>query len=75
MFAIRLPNPTVRIYYGEEGKDVLDIESSTDDRFKKEYKDIPSPLGSQEKGERYVYFDKLQNKNPDKYDTKAVSLG
>jgi hypothetical protein len=60
------------IYYGEEGKDVLDIESSTDDRFKKEYKKIPSPLGSQEKGERYVYFDKLQNKNPDKYDTKVT---
>ena len=60
------------IYYGEEGKDVLDIESSTDDRFKKEYKEIPSPLGSQEKGERYVYFDKLQNKNPDKYDTKVT---
>ena len=60
------------IYYGEEGKDVLDIESSTDDRFKKEYKEIPSPLGSQEKGERYVYFDKLQNQNPDKYDTKVT---
>jgi hypothetical protein len=60
------------IYYGEEGKDVLDIESSTDDRFKKEYEEIKSPLGSQEKGERYVYFDKLQNKNPDKYDTKVI---
>jgi hypothetical protein len=60
------------IYYGEEGEDVLDIESSTDDRFKKEYEEIKSPLGSQEKGERYVYFDKLQNKNPDKYDTKVI---
>ena len=60
------------MYFGEEGEDVLDIESSTDDRFKKEYKEIPSPLGNQEKGERYVYFDKLQNKNPDKYDTKVT---
>jgi hypothetical protein len=60
------------MYFGEEGEDVLDIESSTDDRFKKEYEEIPSPLGNQEKGERYVYFDKLQNKNPDKYDTKVI---
>jgi hypothetical protein len=60
------------MYFGEEGEDVLDIESSTDDRFKKEYEEIKSPLGSQEKGERYVYFDKLQNKNPDKYDTKVI---
>jgi hypothetical protein len=58
------------IYYGEEGKDVLDIESSTDDRFKKEYKEIPSPLGSQEKGERYVYLDKLQT--PDKFDIEVL---
>jgi hypothetical protein len=58
------------IYYGEEGKDVLDIESSTDDRFKKEYEEIKSPLGSQEKGERYVYLDKLQT--PDKYDITVI---
>ena len=58
------------MYFGEEGEDVLDIESSTDDRFKKEYKEIPSPLGNQEKGERYVYLDKLQT--PDKYDITVI---
>ena len=58
------------MYFGEEGEDVLDIESSTDDRFKKEYEEIKSPLGSQEKGERYVYFDKL--KTPDKFDIEVL---
>ena len=60
------------IYYGEEGKDVLDIESSTDDRFKKEYKEIPSPLGSQEKGERYVYLDKFKDTIKDKFDIEVL---
>ena len=48
------------MYVGEEGGNVLDPDSHNDPDFKPTYDKIKTPLGSKEKGERYVYLDKKQ---------------
>jgi hypothetical protein len=52
---------------------VLNPESHKDPDFKLSYDKIDSPLANKEKGERYVYLDKLQNKTKTSSDVTRVS--
>jgi hypothetical protein len=61
------------MYVGTGGGEVLDPESHKDPKFKEEYGKVNIPLASKEKGDKYVYLDKLQDKNKTQPDIDKFS--